>query len=135
MWKVFQGPAAGQMRHLKAFVLSEGPRYQELNLCTDQISPNQSGKPKGASGWAYGAATPQGDLFMLYFEKDCPQATLAKVQSGAKYRAQWFDPRTGHWSDAGKEPLSADASGRIALPRFPGNEGVSQTDWALKLRL
>jgi len=134
MWKVFQWPAAGQMRHLKAFMLSEGPRYQELIPCTDQISPNQSAKPKGTTGWAYAAGTPQGDLFMLYFEKDCPQATLAKAQSGATYRAQWFDTRTGRWSDAGSEPISSDASGRIALPRFPGDEAMSQTDWALKLK-
>jgi YD repeat-containing protein len=133
MWKAFQWPSADQMRHLKAFILSEGRRYQDLIPCADQISPNREGKPKGAIGWAYGARTAARDLFMLYFERDCPPATVSGATSGGEYAARWFNPRTGEWS-AVSEPLVADASGRIALPPFPGGEGRSVADWALKLR-
>jgi hypothetical protein len=135
MWKVFQWPSAAQMRYLKAFILSEGRRYQELMPCTEKISPNQSGKPKGVTGWTFGAATAQRNLFMLYFEKDCPQAAIMAAQPGGQYKAQWFNPRTGQWSDANAGQVLADISGRIVVPRFPGDGVKSESDWALKLTL
>ena len=135
MWKVFQWPSAAQMRHLKAFILSEGRRYQELIPCTEKVSPNQSGKPKGVAGWAFGATTAQRDLFMLYFEKDCPQAVISTARPGGQYKAQWFNPRTGQWSDAAAGQVLADVSGRIVVPRFPGDGVNSESDWALKLTL
>ncbi|HXR07883.1 MAG TPA: DUF4038 domain-containing protein [Candidatus Acidoferrum sp.] len=135
MWKVFQWPSAGQLRHLKSFMLSEGPRYQELVPCAESISPNQSGNAKGMVGWAYAAATPQRDLFLLYLEKECPQAALSTARPGGHYQARWFDPRTGRWSDAAIQPATADASGRIALPPYPDGASPAQNDWALKLTL
>ena len=133
MWKVFQWPSADQMRHLKTFILSEGRRYQDLMPCTERISPNKSDKPNGATGWAYCAGTADNGLFMLYFEKGCPQAALANVNPEAKYKAQWFNPRNGQWIEIA-EHIIADASGRLALPSFHGNATKSETDWALKLR-
>lgn len=50
----------------------------------------------------------------------------AKVMS--RYRAQWFDPRAGTWSDAGSGEIAADNIGEIELPDFP-----SDTDWGLGL--
>lgn len=135
MWKAFQWPSADQMRHLKAFMLSEGRRYQDLIPCTDQISPNQAGKPKGVTGWAYGARTAQRDLFLLYFERECPQATLSGAQSDGKYLAQWFNPRTGRWNEPDTNSGVVASSGRIALPQFPGEGTTSRNDWALKLAL
>lgn len=134
MWKVFLWPSGDQMRHLKAFILSEGRRYQDLAPCTDQISPNQSDRPKGATGWAYGAAAPERDLFLLYSEKGCPQAALAKAQRNARYLARWFNPRDGEWTIVA-DPLIADASGRITLPPFLDQTAKSDVDWALKLTL
>ena len=133
MWKAFQWPSADQMRHLKTFILSERRRYQDLIPCTDLISPNQAGKPKGAAGWAYGARTAQRDLFVLYFEKDCPQATLSGAQPDGKYVTRWFNPRTGLWSDADAKPALVASKGQIALPPFPGEGTTSKTDWAMKL--
>jgi hypothetical protein len=133
MWKAFQWPSAGQMRHLKSFILSEGRRYQDLIPCTDQLAPNKAGKPKSAYGWAYSAKTASRDLFLLYFEKDCPQATLSGAQPDAKYQTRWFNPRTGQWSTPDAASVSANASGQIALPPFPGEGTTAKTDWALKL--
>ena len=131
MWKAFQWPSAGHMRHLKTFILSEGRRYQDLVPCTDLISPNREGKPGGANGWAYGAKTAERDLFLLYFEKDCPPATLSGILPDTRYRAQWFDPRTGQWSAAGDSGvLHANQQGSIQLPDF-----LSADDWGLKLIL
>ena len=76
--------------------------------------------------------TPEKDFFLLYFEKDCPAATLSGVLSNARYGAKWFNPRSGKWVDAGV--LAANASGEIALPNFPGNLAKSPTDWGLKLK-
>jgi hypothetical protein len=131
MWKVFQWPSAGQMRNLKTFILSEGRRYQDLTPCAELISPNREGNPNQPSGWAYGAKTAERDLFLLYFEKDCPPATLSGMLPDTNYRAQWFDPRIGQWSAAGDSGvLRANQSGSIQLPASPSTD-----DWALKFTL
>jgi hypothetical protein len=134
MWKNFLWSSGAQMKYLKTFILSEGNRYQDLIPCTDQIFPNQSDKPKGANGWAFGAGTPQLELFLLYFEKACPQATLSKAKPNAKYSAIWFNPQNGEWI-AKPVSLTADSSGQIILPLFPDNTAKSEGDWALKLVL
>ena len=132
IWKVIQWPSADQMRHLKAFILSEGRRYQDLVPSTELVAPRRSGKPRGLTGWAYCARTPDRGLFLLYFEKGCPQATLSGARPRGKYQARWFAPRAGEWLHEASR-LAADASGAIALPRFPGGKAKSETDWALKL--
>jgi len=133
MWKAFPWPSADQMRHLKTFVLSEGRRYQDLVPCRPQISPNQAGEAKGATGWAFGAKTAPQDLFLLYFERDCPQAALSGVRSGTEYAARWFDPRSGQWHQPDVRATVVAASGRITVPPFPGEGTKSRSDWALKL--
>jgi hypothetical protein len=135
IWKVIQWPSADQMRHLKTFVLSEGPRYQELAPAVDLLSPNKSGGPRTFTGWAYCARTAKQDLFLCYFEKDCAPATLSGALPGAEYRVRWFNPRTGDWLDAASGVLTANAAGRIASPGFPENKANSENDWALKLAL
>ena len=133
IWKVIKWESADQMQHLKSFVLSEGDRYQQLVPNADLLQPNKSGKANSCIGWAYCAGSPEKDLFLLYFEKDCPQATLSAALSGRKYKASWFNPRSGDWLDAGV--LIADSTGEIRLPNFPGNLTSSGTDWGLKLTL
>jgi hypothetical protein len=75
---------------------------------------------------------PKKDYFLLYFEKDCPSATLSDAIPNAKYEVRWFNPRTGKWLD--EEMLAADAEGKVALPNFPGDLARSETDWGLKLK-
>jgi hypothetical protein len=65
---------------------------------------------------------------MLYFEADTPPAALRSALPDRSYRAQWFDPRTGQWSDAGT--LTADQRTYVQLPAKPTSD-----DWALKLVL
>ena len=133
IWDVISWPSADQMRHLKSFILSAGRRYQELEPLTNALSPARSGKPNGLTGWAYATRTPGRDLFLLYFEQDCPSATLTGARTNGQYRAEWFNPRTGRWRDAAPETIKADAEGTLFLPPFPGAPGKSDTDWALKL--
>ena len=133
IWEVIQWPSADQMRHLKSFILSEGRRYQELEPAADAVSPNRSGKPNSLTGWAYAARPPGRDLFLLYFEQDCPPATLTGARPNGQYRARWFNPRTGQWREAEHDSTKADAEGNLALPPFPGTRAKSDADWALKL--
>ena len=133
IWRVIQWPSAEQTRHLPSFVLSEGRRYQDLIPAADAVSPRMSGKPKGLTGWAYCARTADRTLFLLYFEKGCPQATVSAALPGARYAATWLDPRTGEWAKAAADGLPADTKGTIRLPAFPGGRSTSAADWALKL--
>ncbi len=133
IWDVIAWPSADQVRHLKAFVLSEGRRYQDLIPAVDLLSPNKSKGPTTNVGWAYCARTEDRDLFLVYFERDCPQATLSGARADTRYHAQWFDPRTGRWRPSGPVAVTADAAGRLKLPPFPGRESPCREDWALKL--
>jgi hypothetical protein len=133
IWDAMKWPSGNQMRHLATFVLSEGLKYQELVPSRQLLRPNESGKPEGYTGWAYCARTVGKDLFLLYFEKGCPSATLSGALADGKYSARWFNPRTGRWSLA--VSLAADSSGNISLPTFPDNSDTSKNDWALKLTL
>ncbi len=132
IWDVIKWQSADQMRHLKTFILSEGKRYQYLVPSANLLSPGRTGKANSCIGWAYCLQAPEKDLFLLYFEKDCPMATLSGGLSNMRYEAKWFNPRTGEWIDSGI--IIADASGQIALSDFPGNLARSDTDWGLKLK-
>jgi len=134
IWDAMKWPSGDQMRHMATFVLSEGRKYQQIVPSRELVQPNESGKPEGYTGWAYCARTIGKDLFLLYFEKDCPKAALSGARPGNRYRASWFDTRRGQWIDG--SVLTADASGDIPLPGFPDNSAdISKTDWALKLKL
>jgi hypothetical protein len=91
------------------------------------------GKANSCIGWAYCLRAPEKDFFLIYFEKECPAATLSGAKPNARYETRWFNPRTGKWLD--KKVLVADAGGKIALPDFPGDLARSETDWGLKLKL
>jgi hypothetical protein len=130
IWDVIQWESGAQMRHLAAFVLSQGREYQKLAR-TLLVQPNRSGPQKDFVGWAYCARTDDQRLFLLYFEKDCPSATVSGALSGRTYEVTWFNPCTGEWIKAGKS--EADANAVIRLPVFPGGETKSRRlggDWS-----
>ncbi|MCL5279603.1 MAG: DUF4038 domain-containing protein [Planctomycetes bacterium] len=133
IWDVIQWESAAEMRHLASFVLSQGREYQKLVPHCELVRPNRSGPPKDFIGWAYCARTEDQRLFLLYFEKGCPRATVSGALSGRTYEAAWFNPRTGDWIKAG--PLEANRAGVIPLPVFPGDGAKSTSDWAVKLAL
>ncbi len=131
IWEVIQWPSGSQMRHLARFVLSEGRTYQKLVPHAELVSPNRSGPGKDFVGWAYCARTDDKRLFLIYFEKDCPQATVSGATPGASYDAFWFDPRTGSRTEVAVP--DAEQDGTILLPTFPDGSAKSKLDWALRL--
>lgn len=128
MWEVLKWDSAEQFRHLRTFAFSRGRRFQELEPIADLLSPNKGGPVSGYTGWAYCARTRERDFFLIYFERDAPQATLRGASPGGIYEARWFDPRTGQWLEA--TTISADANGRSSLPQLPTGD-----DWGLSLVL
>jgi hypothetical protein len=128
MWDAFQWNSAAQMQHLRTFAFSLGKRYQELVPDPDLVVPNRTPVTKGYEGWAYAARTPDRDDFLIYFEKGCPRSLVRGARLSSIYRAQWFDPRTGVWADAGNGSVRSNNIGEMPLPEAP-----SDLDWGLKL--
>lgn len=135
-WKPFAFPAHGQMRFLGKFILSEGAAYHNLLLAGDDMEPRKStgAEDNGLDGWAYMMRTTDKSLALLYFENGCDKAVLSNMAPNKTYKAQWFEPRTGKWSNVGNGKLTADGKGSITMPNFPGNLKRSDKDWALKLK-
>ena len=128
MWDAFKWQSAAQMQYLSSFVFSIGKRYQDLVPIADLVSPNKTHDILGYEGWAYCARTDDKQIFMVYFEKGCPASQIRGAKLNSIYRAQWFNPRDGSWSDAGNGRLVSSRTGFIKLPEFPGD-----TDWGLRL--
>ena len=128
MWEVLKWESAEQFRHLRRFLSYHGRRFQELEPIPDLVSPNKAGPVRGYRGWAYCARTPDRGFFLIYFEKDAPQAGLRGAKPGGIYEGKWFDPRSGTWGEPFE--LTADANGRAPLPKQP-----TDNDWALSLVL
>ena len=129
MWDAFQWNSASQMKHLKTFAFSIGKRYQDLIPNADVVSPNRTQTIHGYEGWAYSANTREKDIFLVYFEKGCPRSQVRALRPLSTYRAQWFDPRSGTWLDAGTGWVQSNANGGVTpLPEFPADN-----DWGLRL--
>jgi hypothetical protein len=128
MWDAFQWRSGAEMQYLRKFALSIGKQYQELVPDAGFVIPHQTHETHSYEGWAYAARTPDKENFLVYFEKGCPRSQVRGAKLNGVYHAQWFDPRTGTWSDAGGGALNSSKIGIIALPDFPGDN-----DWGLKL--
>jgi hypothetical protein len=135
IWEALRYSSGDQMRHLVKFVLSEGRRYQDLLLATDDIVPRKApGSPeKGLDGWSFMMRTSEKDLALLYFEKHAVRARIQAFKTNGEYQWSWFDTRRGEWL----EPIAieADAAGRMTAPPFPGGLASADADWAAKLEL
>ncbi len=126
----FQVESANQLQHLRAFALSAGKRYQELAPAADLVSPNKNHSIDDYEGWAYCARTPDRGLFLIYYEKGCPQARVRGAVPERQYEAKWFDPRSGEWILVGSGTLASSNIGQIRIPPAP-----TDNDWGLRLVL
>ena len=128
MWDAFKWRSGAEMQYLRTFAFSIGKRYQELVPTADLVSPNKSYDILSYEGWAYCARTPDKNIFLAYFEKGCPRSEIRGARLNSVYRAQWFNPRDGTWTDVANGKLMASKIGIIKLPDFPEDK-----DWGLKL--
>jgi hypothetical protein len=128
MWDAFQWKSGSQMQYLRTFAFSIGRRYQDLVPIADLVSPNKNYDILSYSGWAYCARTVDKKTFLLYFERECPQAQIRGAILNSHYKAQCFDPRNGTWMDVGNGTVTANKIGIIKLSEFP-----DKSDWGLKL--
>jgi len=135
IWTAMRYQSGTQMQHLKALVLSEGARYQQLELASADISTRQVANPRdeGLDGWSFMMRTAGRDFALLYFENKAVTPQLTGFTAHGRYRWTWFNPRTGAWGTA--LTLSADADGGIGPPAFPAAEPGIINDWAAKLVL
>jgi len=135
VWTALRYQSGAQMQHLKAFVLSEGSRYQQLELAAADVSTRSTVSPKdeGLDGWTFMMRTPNRDLALLYFEHQAVTPRLAGFTANRRYHWFWFNPRTGAWSAPSE--VSADAAGSMAPPAYPAAESGAINDWAAKLLL
>jgi hypothetical protein len=133
IWTALRYESGAQMQHLRSFVLSEGARYQQLRLASQDLEPRSIPKSlaDGLDGWAFLMRTPQRDFALAYFENQAPRARLKGFTPGGRYRWSWFDPRTGSWGKV--IAVGADAAGTLTCPEFPGGGGQATQDVAAKI--
>ncbi|MCG6924338.1 MAG: DUF4038 domain-containing protein [Acidobacteria bacterium] len=133
IWEALRFASGAQMRHLGLFVLSEGARYQDLLLASEDLQPRRTpgASADGLDGWGFLMRTAGRDLALLYFEHDATRPHLSGFAPGARYRWTWFDPREGRWGEAVE--LTSDDAGVLRAPAFPDGAPRAANDWAAKL--
>lgn len=135
IWDALNYDSANYMQHLNAFMQSEGRRYQDLLLASDQVLPRKApGSPEdGLDGWSYMMRTAEKDFALLYFENKSVVPRLKGFAPNKTYTLKWFDPLNGQWQKA--ISMTADSEGILSLPHFPQNEKIASRDWAAKILL
>ncbi len=133
IWDAFKYESANYMKHLNSFVLSEGKRYQDLELARYDVIPNKApgSPPTGLDGWAYMMRTNEKDFALLYFENESVVPELNNFKPNTDYVLQWFNTIKGEWSD--EIIINSDEKGTILIHEFPNGEKKSSIDWAAKI--
>ena len=133
IWTALLYESGAQMQHLRAFVLSEGDRYQQLLLAASDLEPRSipEAQADGLDGWSFLMRTAERDYALAYFENKALRVRMKGFTPGARYSWTWFDPRTGQWARA--LSLKADISGVLAAPPFPAGGKQAARDIAAKI--
>jgi hypothetical protein len=132
-WDALKYESGTYMQYLGAFVLSEGPEYQSLQLKSQDIHPNKApGSPEeGLDGWSYMMRTPGRDFALLYFENRSKLPEISGFIPDTLYSLQWYHPARGEWLES--VILKTDEKGILVLPFFPDRQNPALTDWAAKI--
>ncbi|HWA24721.1 MAG TPA: DUF5060 domain-containing protein [Lacunisphaera sp.] len=133
IWTALRYESGGQMKYLRDFLLSEGNRYQDLELASADIATRAAANPKddGLDGWSFMMRTADRKFALLYFESQAGPTRLSGFFPGGRYGWTWFNPRTGEWF--GTIELDAAADGVLETPVHPFDLGSGMDDWAAKL--
>jgi hypothetical protein len=133
IWTALKYDSGSQMQYLKKFVLSEGERYQQLQLASSDVSTRSiaSAQDTGLDGWSFLMRAADKDFALAYFENKAHAAQLKGFSSKSRYDWIWFDPRTGNWS----KPISivTDAQGTLDTPAFAEGGREATRDVAAKI--
>lgn len=135
IWDALKYESGKYMQHLAIFVLSEGDKYQLLQLASNDIHPSKApGSPEeGLDGWSYMMRTPEKDFALLYFENQSVLPEIKGFIPNTSYDLQWYDPVTGKWKESNL--LQTDEKGVMTLPLFPERRYPVVSDWAAKITL
>lgn len=135
IWEAFKYESASYMKHLAEFILSEGNKYQQLQLARNDVMPSKApdSPTSGLDGWAYMMRTEEKDFALLYFENKSAAPSLKGFKPNSKYFLQWYNTVNGEWKN--KTLLRSDKNGEIKLSSFPETEKISLHDWAAKIVL
>ena len=92
------------MQHLRSFVLSEGARYQQLTLASQDLEPRSipNALADGLDGWSFLMRTPQARFRAGVLREPGAAAAAQGLYARASYRWTWFDPRSGEWRGSGR---------------------------------
>ncbi|MEJ2544290.1 MAG: DUF5060 domain-containing protein [Calditrichaceae bacterium] len=133
IWDAMKYESANYMKYLKAFILSEGTKYQDLQPATQNIHPQKAPKSEdmGLDGWSYMMQTSDKKLALLYFENNAVLPELSNFKPNNEYTFQWYDPIMGIWKD--EMDIKSDNTGRIKMPDFPDQAEIKMRDWAAKI--
>ncbi len=133
-WDAMKYESANYMKHLSEFILSEGVKYQSLEISHKELHPQKApgSFEDGLDGWSYMMRDPEKDFALLYFENQSVLPEISGFIPGRSYSLDWFDTVKGEW----KEPVivRTDKKGLLTVPSFPDKRNPSGTDWALKIR-
>lgn len=133
-WDALKFESGRYMQYLAAFVLSEGDKYQRLQLGSEDIHPQKApnSPPRGLDGWSYMMRTPEKDFALLYFENQAVLPELSGFEPETSYLFQWYNPRNGRWLQSAA--TKSDKQGKLTPPEFPDGQNPSKTDWAAKIK-
>jgi hypothetical protein len=133
IWTALKYTSGSQMQYLKKFVLSEGDRYEQLQLASSDLVPRSvpGALDNGLDGWSFLMRTADKDFALAYFENKASLPQMKGFNPKARYDWIWFDPRTGEWS----KPIAvtANAQGTISAPAFAQGGSQAMLDVAAKI--
>ncbi|MFA5424420.1 MAG: DUF5060 domain-containing protein [Phycisphaerae bacterium] len=132
-WDALKFESGNYMQHLAKFVLSEGNKYQQLQLGSQYIQPQKApnSPPRGLDGWSYMMITPEKDFALMYFENQAVMPTLSGLNPDTSYSFQWYNPANGQWEKS--VSIKTNSQGELVLPEFPDGQNPCSKDWAAKL--
>src|SRR6188768_2336723 len=132
-WTALNYTSGAQMQYLRDFVMSEGARYQQLTLASNDLDPRSipNALADGLDGWTFLMRTADKDFALVYFEQKALTARMKGFTPGARYSWTWFDPRSGKWGRA--VTLKADTAGTLTAPAFSEGGKQAARDIAAKI--
>lgn len=133
IWTAMRYRSANYMRHLVAFVTSEGAVFQQLKPASGSLLPRKSPQAPedGLDGWAYMMRTADTHFSLLYLENDATVQQASGFEPDSAYVWSWFSPVSGEWLN--REVLYSDSRGSLVVPAVPVEDERENKDWAAKI--